>query len=236
MSDLNTELAGAILRQYPTAQAFRTPAARRPARLNYDGRHQVGEELARKLIDAAKISVGSQHSPAHQTGVRYVCEDLQTLRKRLKQLETEISSELEQHQVGKLLTTIAGIGDNTAAMLIAELGDPARFESAGALAAHVRLCPGHKHSGKHQPKSSSLTPIGNRRARKALWMPTLGAATQSNPWLMALYRRLISRGEPLIAAMRKLLAAIYSVAKNRRAFVPFLNAQPNGDPEAQPCL
>ncbi len=74
----------------------------------------MGEELARKLIDAAKISVGSQHSPAHQTGVRYACEDLETLRKRLKQLVAKISSKLEQHQVGKLLTTIAGIGDNTA--------------------------------------------------------------------------------------------------------------------------
>jgi len=240
LGDLNTELAGAILRQYPTAQAFRALAPRRLARLNYDGRHQVGEELARKLIDAAKISVGSQHSPAHQTGVRYACEDLQTLRKRLKQVETEISSKPEQHQVGKLLTTIAGIGDNTAAMLIAELGDPARFESAGALAAYVGLCPGHKHSGKHQPRSSSLTPIGNRRVRKALWMPTLGAATQSNPWLMAFYRRLIARGKPskvaLIAAMRKLLNAIYSVAKNRRPFVPFLNAQPTVHPEAQPSL
>ena len=237
LSDVNTELAGAILRHYPTAQAFRALSLRRLARLNYDGRHQVGEELARKLIDAAKISVGSRHSQAHQTGVRYACEDLQTLRKRLKQLEAEISSKLEQHQVGKLLTTIAGIGDNTAAMLIAELGDPARFESAGALAAYVGLCPGHKHSGKHQPKSSSLTPIGNRRVRKALWMPTLGAATQSNPWLIAFYRRLIARGKPpkvaLIAAMRKLLAAIYSVAKNRRPFVPFLNPQPFVHREAQ---
>src|SRR5216684_2857184 len=90
----------------------------------------------------------------------------------------------------------------TAAMLIAELGDPARFHSAASLAAYVGLCPGHRHSGKHQPKSSSLTPIGNRRIRQALWMPAL------------------------IAAMRKLLAAIYSVAKHRRPFVPFLHSQP----------
>lgn len=115
LSDVNTELASAILHQYPIAQAFREPSPRRLARLNYDGRHLVGEELARKLIDAAKVSVGSQHSQAHQTGVRYACEDLQTLRKRLKQLAVEISSKLEQHQVSKLLTTIAGIGDNTAA-------------------------------------------------------------------------------------------------------------------------
>jgi hypothetical protein len=41
-------------------------------------------------------------------------------------------------------------------------------------------------------------------------MPTLSAATQSNPWLKVFYRRLIERGKPhkvaLCAAMRKLLA------------------------------
>ena len=46
-------------------------------------------------------------------------------------------------------------------------------------------------------------------------------------WLMVSYRRLIKRGKPhkvaLCAAMRKLLAAIYSVAKYRRPFVPFLS-------------
>jgi len=40
----------------------------------------------------------------------------------------------------------------------------------------------------------------------------------------------MERGKPhkvaLIAAMRKLLAAVNSVAKNRCPFVPFLNTQP----------
>jgi transposase len=56
-------------------------------------------------------------------------------------------------------------------------------------------------------------------------MPTLGAVTQRNPWLMALYRRLMERGKPhkvaLIAAMRKLLAAVYSVAKIVAPSYPF---------------
>ena len=237
LKELNTGLATAILHRYPTAQAFRGLSCQRLAKLSYDGRHQVGKELAQQLIDAAKISVGSQHSEGHQLGVRYACEDLATLRERLKWLDGDIAGKLEQHQVGKLLTTIGGIGSTTAAVLIAELGDPARFASAAALAAYVGLCPAHRHSGQHQPKSSSLTPIGNRRLRKALWMPTLSAVARSNPWLMAFYQRLTQRGKPhkvaLIAAMRKLLAAIYSVAKNRRPFVPFLNPQSK---EAPNCL
>ena len=60
-------------------------------------------------------------------------------------------------------------------------------------------------------------------------MPTLSAATLSNPWLKAFYARLIARGKPhkvaLIAAMRKLLGAIYSVAKHRRPLCQSLTAQ-----------
>ena len=44
LSDLNTELASAILRQYPTAQAFRALSPKRLAKLTYDGRHRVGED------------------------------------------------------------------------------------------------------------------------------------------------------------------------------------------------
>jgi transposase len=82
--------------------------------------------LAQQLIEAARASVGSQHSAAHALGVGYACEDLETLRVRLKQLDSDIAAKLQQHEIGWLLTTIAGIGDNTAACLIAELGDPAR--------------------------------------------------------------------------------------------------------------
>jgi transposase len=70
-----------------------------------------------------------------------------------------------------------------------------------------------------------LGPVGNARLRMALWMPVLGAVRR-NLWLKAFYDRLVAAGKPpklaLIAAMRKLLHAIYSVAKNRRPFVPIV--------------
>jgi transposase len=58
--------------------------------------------------------------------VRYACEDLAVLRRRLRSLDSDIERRLEQHEVGKLLTTIRGIGPQTAARIIAEVGDPGR--------------------------------------------------------------------------------------------------------------
>lgn len=224
---LDSELASAILHDYPTAAAFHGASIKRLAALRYDARHQVGLDLARTLIAAARRSVGRHHSPAYRMQVRYACQDLDTLRKRLRELDRDIENKLNEHEVGRLLTTIDGIGPNTAAFVIAEVGDPAQFRSAAALAAYVGAIPGLKQSGKRTSSRAALTPIGNARLRKALWMPTL-TAVRYNAWLRNHYQRLLARGKlpkvALVACMHKLLLAIYSVAKHRSAFVPQLGA------------
>jgi transposase len=220
---LDSELASAILHDYPTAAAFHGVSVKRLATLRYDGRHQVGLDLARSLIDAARHSVGQHHSAAYRVQVRYACQDLDTLRRRLRELDRDIETKLNEHEVGRLLTTIDGIGPTTAARVIAELGDPALFRSAAALAAYVGTIPGLRQSGKRKNSRASLTPVGNARLRAALWMPTLTAVSK-NAWLRAHYQRLRARGKlpkvALVACMHKLLFAIYSVAKHRKPFVP----------------
>lgn len=221
---LDSERATAILHEYPTAEAFPvTP--RRLAKLCYDGRHKVGGELARDLVEAAKVSVGRHHGQAYRVQVRYACEDIDLLRRRLRDVEGDIVTTLRTHEVGTLLTTIDGIGPQTAARLVAEVGDFGRFRSAGALAAYVGAIPGLKHSGKRAPARGALTSIGHARLRRSLWMPVL-TAVRRNPWLRAYYRHLRDGGKlakvALVACMRKLLHAIYSVATNRKPFVPHL--------------
>jgi hypothetical protein len=79
----------------------------------------------------------------------------------------------------------------------------------------VGAVPALKQSGKRTFQRASLTPIGAARLRAKLWMPVL-TAVRTNPWLRAYYERLIARGKlpkvALVAAMRKLLHAVYSVA------------------------
>ncbi len=224
---LDSELACAILHDYPTARAFQGVSVRRLARLRYDGRHKVGDELATQLIEAASRSVGQHHGDAYRVQVRYFCEDLAVLRRRIRELEHDIERKLGENEVGSLLTTIDGIGPQTAARLIARLGNPADFDSAGAVASFVGVVPAIQQSGKKQGNRAAISPIGDASLRSALWMPTL-TAVRRNSWLKAHYERFLARGKlpkvALIACMRKLLTAIYSVAKHRRAFVPLLPA------------
>jgi len=230
--DLGGELATALLRDYPTAAAFHGVSPRRVAGLRYDGRHKVGEDLAAALIAAAVDSVGRHHGEAYRIQVRFTCEDLDVLRRRLRDLERDIERLLEHHEVGRLLTTIEGIGPQTSARLVATFGDFSSFPSAAALASYVGAVPALKQSGKRIFQRASLTPIGAAGLRAKLWMPVL-TAVRKNAWLRAYYERLIARGKlpkvALVAAMRKLLHAVYSVATHRRPFVPHLVAA-----EAQP--
>ena len=73
--------------------------------------------------------------------------------------------------------------------------------------------------------TACLCPIGHSRLRAALWMPLL-AAVRRNPWLKAFYDRLISRGKlpkvALVAALRKLLGAVFADVRDRKPFVPRL--------------
>lgn len=222
---LDSELACSILHDYPTAAAFRGVSAKRLAHLLYDGRHKVGLELATQLIGAAERSVGRHHSEPYRIQVRFTCEDLDTLRRRLRALDRDIDSKLAEHEVGSLLTTIHGIGSQTAARLIATLGDPAHFRNAAALASYVGVIPGIKQSGKKKSTRAAMTPLGNAQLRAAVWMPTL-TAVRRNPWLRAHYNALRARGKlpkvALVACMHKLLFAVYAVAKHRAPFVPRL--------------
>jgi transposase len=220
---LDSMLATALIAEYPTAQAFARADPRRLARLRYDGCHAVGAELAEQLVAAAQHSVGQHHGPVYALQARHLCQDLDLWRRRLSEIDRDIEGLLEAHEVGKLLLSIDGIGPHSAARIIAAVGDPARFRSAAAFAAYVGVVPGLRQSGKTSGRiRAPIAPMGNARLRRALWMPVLGAVRR-NPWLRAFYQRLRAAGKPaklaLVAAMRKLLNAVHSVARNRRPFV-----------------
>lgn len=221
VKDLGSMRTVAVLSAFPTANSLAITSVRSVAQIVYDGRHKIGQELARVLIAAAKRSIGQHQGPVYAREVKYFCEDIKILRQRLKEIDDDLKSQVDGHELATLLTSIEGIGTNTAARLVAKLGDPAEWKSAAAIAAHVGVVPQLRHSGKHAPLRAGIGPLGDQGLRSALWMPVL-VAVRHNPWLRHHYQRLRAKGKlakvALIACMRKLIAAIYSVAKNRRPF------------------
>lgn len=222
LKDLGSERATAILQRYPTAAAIAQAPQRALAAITTDGRHRVGPELATKLREAARTTVGAHQGPAYARGVRYACEDIARLRERIKELDAEIGRTLKGSDLAPLLRSITGLGETTTAHLIAVLGDPADFRSGKAIGAFVGTVPGLRESGKRRPGHARLHPLGHAALRHALWMPTL-TAIRCNAWIRVFYQRLVAAGKPkkaaIIACMRKLLDAVHYVARTRTAFV-----------------
>ncbi len=123
----------------------------------------------------------------------------------------------------ELLTSIPGVGEGTAQLLLAELPDVKQFSSAQRVAAWAGLCPRECRSGSSVRKRTRPSKAGNAHVRKALYFPAV-SAVRHNPLVRALYQRLRDAGKSPMsavgAAMRKLLMLCYGVLKNRHKFAP----------------
>jgi len=144
---------------------------------------------------------------------------------QIAEVERLIHDHLDQHPRLRgqrdLLTTIPGIGETTAAVLLAELFDK-RYASARQAAAFAGLTPRLVESGTLRGKSR-LSKVGPGRLRKALYFPAV-TALRHNPTIRAVRDRLRAAGKPTMviigAAMRKLIHLAFGVLKSGKAYEP----------------
>jgi transposase len=111
------------------------------------------------------------------------------------------------------LTAICGVGERTAALLLAQMPELGRLNRR-EVAALVGVAPFNRDSGRMRGKRTIYG--GRRPVRYGLYMAALVAA-RHNPILRAFYQRLRTAGKPaklaLTATMRKLLIVLNSALK-----------------------
>ena len=126
----------------------------------------------------------------------------------------------QQHE---LLTSIPGIGDLTASILLAEICDVSDYDNARQLAAYAGLTPSERTSGTSVKGKTRLSCTGNVRLRKALYMPAV-VAMRHNPLLKAMSERLLGRGKVKMqvigALMRKLVHLAFGILKSQKLNAP----------------
>lgn len=121
----------------------------------------------------------------------------------------------------RLLLTAKGIGPASALRLLAETALLSENLDVRQWVAYAGLDPREYQSGSSVQKKVRISKIGNRHLRRALYMPAL-VAVRYEPHLRAFYRHLLSNGkskmQALVAAMRKLLHAVYGMLKHRQPY------------------
>jgi transposase len=164
----------------------------------------------------------SRPVPAVRTSLQTL---LTALEAQLQQLEEQIRIHVAQHPTLRrqqdLLASIPGIGEMTAARLLAEMAPLQTFRSARHAAAYAGLTPRQHQSGSSVRGRTHLSKIGSARIRKALYWPAI-AALRCNPLICQFGERLRERGKAKMvvigAAMRKLVHLAYGVLKTGMPF------------------
>ena len=136
---------------------------------------------------------------------------------------------LDELGLTALVTTIPGLSAVGAAAILAETGDPTRFDTARALVKHAGLCPRDNASGTY-PGKTTITGRGRPALRLAAWR-AVWAALPHNPVMAARHAHLTSRADnPLtdtqarIAVAASLLRQLHAVITTRTAWNPAIAA------------
>ena len=213
-----------LLEKYPTAERI---AGAHLASLEKIP-HLSGEQ-AQALHQAAKQSVASLRGDLAEALVRDLVSQLQQCQqaeRHLRKLLLASFSDLPASAHVQVLT-IPGIGEATAAALVAKIVDIGRFATPNHLVNYFGVFPEESSSGvdKHgkplPPGTLVMSRKGNDLVRAYLWN-AVRTGIRLNPALRALYRRLRAKGKRGDVAMghcmRKLLHLVYAVWKTNRPF------------------
>jgi transposase len=178
------------------------------------GRLQASRE---ELIDALHGRV----PPHHRFMLRLHLRQIEALEAAVADLEQELDEGLGPFRAAvQLLTTIPGVGDTVARVMVAEMGDDmTRFPSAGHLVSWAGLCPRLHQSAGHvrSTRLRHATPWLRATLVQAAW-----AATRTKgSYLQAQFLRLKARRGPkkaIVAVAASMLTAAYFMLRDGVAY------------------
>ena len=169
----------------------------------------------RKFLEAVELR------PVYRKELDNYLELIKDADERIAVAGREIKAQLVPDPRAEFLMTIPGVGQLTAYLLLAEIGDIKRFVSAKKLCSYGGIVPIVKQSAEHCWQGR-ITKQGSRYIRWAMVEAACKAPSHDNG-LGQFYRRVASRRGPLkarVAVARKLLATVWHVLMNNEAYKP----------------
>lgn len=188
--------------------------------------HRILQAIWAAALDPDGVE---RERPAALERADYAIRDWRRALDELADVEARMLDVLDVLELTELVTTIDGLSTVGAAAILAEAGDPARFDCARTWVKHAGLCPRANESGTFAGQTK-VSGRGRPALRTAAWRAVWGAL-HHNAVYTARYQHLRTRadnplkdGQARAAIAAALLRQLFVVVTRRVAWNPAIAA------------
>ena len=182
-----------------------------------------GAKMARRSIvkglwDALASTEGvAAQRPGAVERLELLMEDWRDLRRKLGEAESRMLAVLDEPGLTELAAGIDGLSALSAAVILAESGDPRRFTSGRAMVKHAGLNPS-EHASATMNGQTRISRRGRPGLRAAAWRAAWGAL-HGNAVLQAKYAHLTGRDGKRLAGGQARVACAAALLRWLRAVI-----------------
>ena len=183
------------------------------------GKH-LPQEKIKSFLAKTRQSIGqTEILDALYCSIKTSFRTIRILEKQVEVVEEQIKKLL--HQIPQKLTTIPGIGEVLAGVILGEIGDISRFSSKKKLVVYAGLDASVRESGQFKGIRNHISKRGSPSLRKTLWQAAI-LSIRFNPKLKEFYQKKLSEGKkPMVAqgvVARRLTHILYVILKTNQDY------------------
>ena len=196
---------------------------------------QLAKGTLRNKIPQLQDALVGRFSEHHTFMVREYLTQIDTATGMIDRLTERIEEQIAPFRDARdALTTIPGISDTVADVIIAETGaDMTLFETPGRLASWAGVCPGQNESAG-RVKSSHTGP-GNKYLKDALGIAAMSVSRTNGTYLASRYKRIAARRgkiKAIVAIEHTILTAAWHMLRTGEVYIdPGADYYTRQDPE-----
>src|SRR5699024_12848180 len=174
-------------------------------------------QLRESALNTFGITIGTD---VFKLQIQLLLEQIELIEKHLSEIE-QVMIEISNRQE-HFLTTITGISDVTACVILGEIGSIKRFERPEQLVAFAGLDASVHQSGDFNSQNTRMSKRGSPYLRRAIWQAAFVASNHDRA-LSLHYLKLRTRGKAhgtaVGAVARKLTHIIFALRSDNKPYV-----------------
>ncbi|MBU4466749.1 IS110 family transposase [Patescibacteria group bacterium] len=186
-------------------------------------RGRLKEDKAQKIIKDLNNSIDAYYRHENiNLQLKMILSSMELIKDQIEEIKTQIEKTGKDFKEIEYLSSIKGVSNYLASVILSEIGDINRFERKEQLTAFAGLDASVKESGQyHRKQGNHISKRGSKYLRRQLYY-VAKTAIMHDPELKKYYEKKKSEGKhynvTIIAVARKILMRCYAVLKQKRLY------------------